>query len=103
MGNELISALHVCITIWNSPLKEAECGKSHFFQEPFFGFIVDAICNYVTLVALLTDYIYHNCSCSLYIRIYKLINNLSSYRMYDNIASGIMKLGKSINAEQLRM
>lgn len=94
MGNECISAFHVCTTAWNLPLKEAEYGKSHIFQESFFGFIVDAICNDVTLVALLlTDYI----------RVCKLINNLSNYRMCDNVASGIMKLGKSINTEQLRM
>lgn len=104
MGNERISAFHVCTTARNLPLKEAEYGKSHIFQESFFGFIVDAICNDVTWVALLlTDYIYCNCSCSLYIRVCKLINNLSNYRMCDNIASGIMKLGKSINTEQLRM
>lgn len=36
-------------------------------------------------------------------RVCKLINNLSSCTTCDNITSGIMKLGKSINAEQLRM
>lgn len=104
MGNECISALDVCTTAWNLPLKEAEYGKSHFFQESFFSFIVDAICSDVTFVALLlTDYIYFNCSCFLYMRVCKLFNNLTSYTTCNNIASGIMKLGKSINAEQLRM
>lgn len=70
----------------------------------FFGFVVDAICNDVTFVALLlTDYIYYNCSCFLYMRVCKLFNNLTSCTMCDDIASGIMKLGKSISAEQLRM
>lgn len=70
----------------------------------FFGFIVDAVCNDVTLVAqLLTDYIYCNHSCFLCRTVFKLINHLSSYTMCNNIASGIMTVGESINAEQLRM
>lgn len=70
VGKGYMSTLHVCTTAWNLPPKEAEFGKSHFFQESFSAFTIETSCNDMTLVApLLTDCVYFNHSCSLYIRL----------------------------------